>query len=99
MAAVAFTGLSVLLVIGSLIAVRSDWFRDQVRERIIREVERATGGRTEIGDFSFDWSQLRAVVRNFVLRYGRRRRIPFVQRELGRVRLRIISLYGAMSCP
>ncbi|MFB3776955.1 MAG: translocation/assembly module TamB domain-containing protein [Bryobacteraceae bacterium] len=66
-AAAGLAGICVLLMIAGITVARSAWFRDEVRQRIIREVESATGGRAEIGAFSFDWSRLRAEVRSFVL--------------------------------
>jgi translocation and assembly module TamB len=47
--------------------LRSDWFREKVRQRIVAEVEKATGGRAEIGAFQFDWKRMRAEVDGFVL--------------------------------
>jgi translocation and assembly module TamB len=69
-----------LIVAGTLVAVflvgaaaafvvfQSDWFRDKVRERLIAAAEDASGGRVEIGSFQFSWTNMRAEVRNFVLR-------------------------------
>ncbi len=54
-------GLSVILIL------RSAWFRGRVRDRIITEVEKATGGRTQIGAFQFDWEHMRAEVDGFTL--------------------------------
>jgi translocation and assembly module TamB len=59
--------LCTLLLVGGFFVVRSDWFKQQVRQRIIREVEAATGGRVEVGEFGFDWRQMRAQARSFVL--------------------------------
>jgi translocation and assembly module TamB len=62
---------SVLLVficaLAGLLSVRSGWFREQVRQRIIAEVENATGGRVEVGNFSFKWETLVATVSPFIL--------------------------------
>ncbi|MFN7998910.1 MAG: translocation/assembly module TamB domain-containing protein [Bryobacteraceae bacterium] len=60
-------GLFVLLFLAVIIVVQTDWFRNTVREKIVSAVEDATGGKTEVGSFSFDWTHLRAVVRDFVL--------------------------------
>jgi len=60
-------GLLLLASLAALLVLRSAWFSDQVRRRIVAEVERATGGRTEIGSFSFDWRRLHAEVRDFTL--------------------------------
>jgi translocation and assembly module TamB len=53
--------------IGGLIIVRSDWFFEQVRQKLVSTVETATGGRVEAASFHFDWSHLRAEVRGFAL--------------------------------
>ncbi|MCL6543807.1 MAG: hypothetical protein K6T61_01145 [Bryobacteraceae bacterium] len=50
-----------------LLLLRSAWFHEMVRRRIVQEVERATGGRTEIGQFRFDPRRLHAEVSRFVL--------------------------------
>jgi hypothetical protein len=44
------TALAILLLAGAVAVVRSGWFREKVRLRIITEVERATGGRVEVGN-------------------------------------------------
>ena len=59
-------GLAALLACGVLV-VRSSWFREQVRRRIVSEVETATGGRVEAGAFTFDWRRLRAEVKGLVV--------------------------------
>lgn len=59
--------LALGLVLSVVLTLRSDWFREKVRQRIVAEVEKATGGRSEIGAFHFDWKQLRATVDGFVL--------------------------------
>ena len=50
-----------------MLVLRSDWFREKVRQRMVAEVEKATGGPSEIGAFQFDWKQMRAEVDGFVL--------------------------------
>ena len=52
--------LVLLLAMSAVLVLRSDWFRGKVRQRIVAEVEKATGGRAEIGTFRFDWKQMRA---------------------------------------
>ncbi len=63
------TAAAILLAagIGGVLALRSEWFRERLRERIVEEVESASGGRAELRSFEFDWSQLRAELRGFVL--------------------------------
>ena len=47
--------------------MQTAWFFDKVRTAIINTVETATGGRVELASFRFDWKQMRAEVRGFVL--------------------------------
>jgi translocation and assembly module TamB len=49
------------------LVIRSDWFYNKVRIKLISVIETATGGRVEIGSFRFDWHNLRAEVRDLVL--------------------------------
>jgi translocation and assembly module TamB len=58
---------ALVLAFSAILVLRSDWLRGKVRERIVAEVEKATGGRVEIGAFQFDWKQMRAEVDGFVL--------------------------------
>jgi translocation and assembly module TamB len=60
-------GLIVLLGIATVIVVQTDWFREFVRQKIITATETGTGGRVEIGSFSFDPARLEAVVTDFVI--------------------------------
>jgi translocation and assembly module TamB len=59
--------LVLLAVAGGLLVLRSDWFYNQVHERIVSTVETATGGRVELGAFRFDWKRLTAEADGFVL--------------------------------
>lgn len=64
----AFCGVAALILAGAAaLVLRTAWFRDQVRERIIAATERATGGRVELADFRFDWNRLHAEAGGFVL--------------------------------
>ena len=65
-AAASLAAFVLMLALGAVL-LRSGWFREKVRERIVAEVEKATGGRSEIGAFKFDWKQMRAEVDDFVL--------------------------------
>src|SRR5438876_651218 len=63
-------GLVLLLAIAAVNVVfilQSTWFFEKVRHAIIDTVETATGGRVEVGSFRFDWKQMRAEVREFVI--------------------------------
>ena len=59
--------LVLVVIVGGIIVVQTPWFRGFVRDQIVQSVEDATGGRTEVGAFSFDWKHLRAQVRDFVI--------------------------------
>ena len=67
MAAAGLAGLLLVLALSAVLVLRSDWLREKIRQRLVAEVEKATGGRTEIGAFHFDWKQMRAEVDGFVL--------------------------------
>jgi translocation and assembly module TamB len=56
----AVVAILAILTIGGISVARSVWLREKVRERIVAEAEKATGGRVEISDFRFDWSTLTA---------------------------------------
>lgn len=61
---------AILLLAGSVAAVlifRSGWFHERVRERVISEIETSTGGRVEMGDFSFNWEHLTATIAPLIL--------------------------------
>lgn len=84
------------VALASLAAVvwvlRTPWFAGKVRERLIQEAERATGGRVELEEFRFDWKRLTAVVRGFRLHGTEPAGAPpLFQAESIQVGLRIIS--------
>jgi translocation and assembly module TamB len=90
-----FAAIFVLLLIAALagvLVVRSGWFQEKVRERIVFELDRATGGRTELGQFSFDWRSLTARVESLVV-HGKESAAgqPFLRAGAAEVGLRIIS--------
>lgn len=89
-------GLLLLLLVGAAAVfetLRSEWFRVKVRDRIVAEAEKATGGRVEIGRFDLDWRALRARVGPFVL-HGREKEgePPLFRAESVEVGLKIVSV-------
>ncbi|MBC7928663.1 MAG: hypothetical protein H7039_23720, partial [Bryobacteraceae bacterium] len=60
-------GLILLLGLAAILILPGSWFREKVRERIVTEVEKASGGRVEIGSFKFDWSNLNVEIAPFIL--------------------------------
>ena len=90
-------GAVAFFLIAALTAVfvaRSDWFHDKVRERIVAEVEKATGGSVEIAAFKFDWRNLRAEVRDLVVRGAEPAgHPPLFRAESVAVGLKIVSAF------
>lgn len=74
---------------------RSDWLRERVRNGIVEETERATGGKVELGAFRFDWQTLTAEVDRFVL-HGTEPAgsAPLVSVKHASMQLEIISLFA-----
>ena len=93
-AACSMAGLFLLLAAAAAIVVQTSWFREQVRQRIVGEIENATGGRVEIGAFSFDWHKLEAKVTGFIL-HGTEPsgEAPLVAARSIVVRLKIVSAF------
>lgn len=87
-------GALAILALGAWLALRSDWLAEQVRRRIVREVEQATGGRAAIRGFRFDWTRLRAEVTGFTL-HGLEPadRPPLFHADSIAVGLKVISLF------
>ncbi len=87
--------LAVLLVIAGLaglVVVQSGWFHEYVRQRIISELASATGGRVEVGRFSFRGPTLTATVAPLIL-HGREGsdQPPLLRVESVTLGLRVIS--------
>lgn len=59
--------LILMLALAAVLVLQSGWFHEKVRARIVAEIEKATGGRTEIRSFRFDWKRLRAEVEGLTL--------------------------------
>lgn len=59
--------LLLIVVVAGVTILRSDWFQNKVRLRLISEVEKATGGTVEIGAFRFDWKTMTAEIDRFVV--------------------------------
>jgi translocation and assembly module TamB len=89
----ALAALAVLLALSVVIILPSSWFREKVRARIMDEVERASGGRIEVGSFRFDWTTMTAEVAPFVLHGTEPAGQPALFRaESVRVGLKIVSV-------
>ena len=87
--------LALLLMVAAIagwLYLRSETFRESLRQRIVAEVERASGGKASLGGFEFDWARNRITVRDFVLR-GKEpaEAAPLVKLEQGVVSLSVTS--------
>jgi translocation and assembly module TamB len=88
--------LAIVLAFASvtgILLLRSGWFREQVRTRIVQEIERGTGGSVELGSFAFDWTNLTATVGPLVL-HGKESpdEEPFLRIPSATLGLRLISM-------
>ncbi len=90
---IALAILLLVVSIAALIVFRSDWFRERVRQRAIAEIEKATGARVEIGNFSFDTKRLTATIGPLTL-HGLERagEPPLLTVRSATIGLRIISM-------
>ena len=73
-------------------ALRSEWMREKLRIRVVQEVEKATGGKAELGRLDFDPGLLWATMERFTL-HGTEPAgaAPLVSAERVRVELKILS--------
>lgn len=65
-----------LFAAGLIALLRSDWLREELRSRIVSEVQRASGGDAALDRFNFDWKSLTATAEGFTLRGKERRDEP-----------------------
>jgi len=64
---IGLAALLLVIVVSLVLVVRTDWFREYVRQQIITATANGTGGRVELGSFAFTWMPMRAVVNDFVI--------------------------------
>src|SRR5690349_13653824 len=65
--ATAIVGPLLIGIVAAFFIVQTDWFRGFVREKLVSAVEDATGGKVDVRSFDFEWRNLRATVRDFVI--------------------------------
>ena len=96
---IAASALALTAAAIALYALQTNWFRQQVRERILIAAETSTGGRVEIGAFNYNWHTLTAQFADFTIHgaepqgAGRRPRCCSASRRAGFHARR--SRYGA----
>jgi translocation and assembly module TamB len=90
---IVFGGILAVAILGTWWILQSTWLREVVRQKIVSEIERSTGGQVELGDFQYDWRSLRADFRNLVVHGTEARTLPPLLRVgSARITLRIVSL-------
>ncbi|MEP7351720.1 MAG: translocation/assembly module TamB domain-containing protein [Acidobacteriota bacterium] len=90
---VAFVVLGIVVAGVAISILRSAWFHEYLRARIVQQAERATGGRVEIADFHFDWTGLQASVDGFVLHGNEAADVPpLIQIPSATLSFHIISM-------
>lgn len=60
-------GLLTLGIVAGILLVQSSWLREQVRQHIVAEAEKATGGHVELASFEFDWHTFTARLNGFII--------------------------------
>jgi translocation and assembly module TamB len=85
--------LAAVCALTGVLVFRSGWFYELVHRRMVMEIEKATGGRVDIGNFAFDWTKLEAQVGPVVL-HGKESASepPFVRVASVTAGLRIVSM-------
>ncbi len=63
----AVTAILAIAVVAGVVMVRSGWLLEKIRERVVEEAAKATGGRVEIGALRLDWKTLTAEVDNLTI--------------------------------
>ena len=56
-----------IVVVIALRVAQSPWFANYVREKIISTTEESTGGKTELGSFTFDRRHLQVTITDFTI--------------------------------
>ena len=64
---IALAALVLIILVAVTIVLRTAWFRDLAKEKIVAAAEQATGGKVEIGSFALDPIRLHAVMTGFVI--------------------------------
>ena len=87
-------GTAAALALVAIVIAQTAWFRGRLRERMIAELEDATGGRVEIGALDLQWRTLTAGVRNLVIHGAEESsEAPLFRADSVWVGLKIVSLW------
>src|SRR6266581_3966540 len=88
-------GVMIILLAGLFAAVESAWFREALRKRLVAELERTTGSRVELREFTFSPSRLEVGLRGLTV-HGREgvSEPPFISAELIEAGWKITSVWN-----
>src|SRR5436305_11107277 len=92
--AAVLTALAAILALTAALTLRSPWFHEKVRQRIVAELERATGGTAALGDWVFNWRLLTVHFKDLAL-HGTEPpgAAPLIEARSIEVGLKIISFW------
>lgn len=84
-----------ILAVAAIAILQSSWLYNKVRQGIVAQIEKATGGRVELASFRFQWTQMRAEVRGLVV-HGKEPadRPPLLRVSSAAVGLKLISIWS-----
>ena len=85
--------LLALATVAGVIIIRSDRFHQYIQRNIVQQIERATGGRVELANYSLDWHNLTAQIQGLVI-HGKESSAepPLLQVGSATLGMRIISV-------
>src|SRR5581483_6246825 len=89
---IGLAALIVVVVVAAFFIVQTNWFREYVKGKIITAAEDGTGGRVEIGSFSFDPLHFKAVLTNIVIHgHEPADAAPYLQAKRAEVDIRLFT--------
>src|SRR5882762_1027199 len=91
-----FIGIALLLIfLGTAAYLTSDRFKNQVRLKVISELEHVTGGRVDLPSFTWNLSKLEFVAQDLTI-HGLEppSEVPYAHVDSLKVRLKILSVFG-----
>ncbi|MBV9613378.1 MAG: hypothetical protein JO091_12965, partial [Acidobacteriaceae bacterium] len=93
-AAASALALFCALLATALYTIETNWFKNKVREHVVTAIEQSTGGRVDIGEFTYSWRTLTADFRNLDV-HGTEapRSQPLFHADSVRVQLHLVSIF------
>ncbi len=82
----------IALAAGLVWVAQSDWLRDRVREAVVSQAEKVTGGKAELGAFRWDWRSMTVEADRLTIHGTEPAGVaPLLTVERVRARLRVLS--------